>query len=300
LQREGRALTVVFALAAAFCNAFNLVAQHRASSSKSAKRGYFRLALYLVTNPLWLLGGVALIGAFVFQALALHDGELSIVQPLLVTELVFTLVLRRVWIGQHISVAAWTSAAVTAASLAVFVAMAEPHGGHAEPTSSAWLSALLTFGLCAGALAGLASHGSPARRAGLYATAASIVWALEATFIKSATDSLTSFGAIGALERWPIYGVVAGGIAGTLLVQAALHVGPLRVSQPLIVAVDPLVSVILGMWVFGEHFNADALRIAIGCVAFVVMAIGVVAITRTSPPTLDPDSEPAVVPAAGT
>jgi hypothetical protein len=34
--------------------------------------------------PVWFFGWVALAAAFVFQALALHDGPLSIVQPVLV------------------------------------------------------------------------------------------------------------------------------------------------------------------------------------------------------------------------
>src|SRR5208283_6021488 len=101
---------------------------------------------------------------------------------LLVTELVFSLVLRRAWIGQRISGAAWASAALTCVSLAVFIVMAEPHGGHPAPTAGAWLSALLAFGLLAAALSWLSLKGSPARRAAFCATAAAIVWALEATF----------------------------------------------------------------------------------------------------------------------
>jgi hypothetical protein len=49
---------------------------------------------------LWLFGGVALAGAFIFQALALHVGLLSVVQPLMATELIFALVLRQFWIHQ--------------------------------------------------------------------------------------------------------------------------------------------------------------------------------------------------------
>jgi len=33
------------------------------------------------------------VGSFAFQALALHNGPMSVIQPLLVTELVFALVL---------------------------------------------------------------------------------------------------------------------------------------------------------------------------------------------------------------
>src|SRR5258707_12222463 len=49
-------------------------------------------------QPLWLLGWIAAVGGFAFQALALHRGQLSVVQPILITELAFVLGLRRVGI----------------------------------------------------------------------------------------------------------------------------------------------------------------------------------------------------------
>ena len=36
---------------------------------------------------------------------------------------------------------------------------------------------------------------------------------------------------------------------------AALHVGPLWVSQPFLVIIDPIVSVALSVWLFGERFT---------------------------------------------
>ena len=69
---SARKLTILFALAAAFCNALNLVTQHIASTSDPGHSKGWRFVRYLLSNPLWLFGWVALAGAFVFQALALH------------------------------------------------------------------------------------------------------------------------------------------------------------------------------------------------------------------------------------
>ena len=182
----------------------------------------------------------------------------------MVTELVFALALRRLWIRQRIAGAAWESAVLTCVGLGLFVAVAEPQGSQVAPTSAVWLSVLLTFGLLVAVLTVLSLRGSPARRAALAATAAAVVWALEATFIKSATDTFASFGVAGMFARWPIYAVAVGGIIGSLLVHTALHVGPLRVSQPLLVSVDPFVSIILGIWLFGEHYVGSPLKIALG------------------------------------
>jgi drug/metabolite transporter (DMT)-like permease len=90
----------------------------------------------------------------------------------------------------------------------------------------------------------------------LLAISSSVVWALEATFIKTMTDTLTEDGVGGAFLHWPVYAVAIGGVVGTLLAQAALHVGPLRVSQPFLVIVDPLVSILLSVYLFREYFTS--------------------------------------------
>jgi drug/metabolite transporter (DMT)-like permease len=290
LLSEGvSAASALFALAAAFSNALYLTTQHLASTSgRSARASGLRLVAALVRNPLWLFGWVAAIGAFVFQAAALNNGQLSIVQALLVTELVFGLVLRELWIGQDIRPAAWTAAAVTCAGLAAFVLIDEPQGGTASPSAHAWLGVLGAFGGAAAALTLAARWGSPRRRAALYATAAAIVWALVATFIKTATETLTANGLAAVFTDWPVYALALGGIAGLILVQAAIHVGPLSVSQPLLVILDPTASILLSILLFGERYTGGPLAIAGSAAGFVVMCAGVVALTRTAPQTMQP------------
>jgi drug/metabolite transporter (DMT)-like permease len=287
-------VVIVFALLAALCNAANVVTQHMASISDPEHSSGRRLVRYLFHSPLWLFGWVALAGAFLFQALALHNGLVSIVQPLLATELVFALVLRQFWVHQSILLVTWGGAALTCVSLAVFVTASEPRGGHATPTSHHWLAAIVACAVGAGVMAVLAHWGSPGVRAALYASAAAIMWALTATFIKATTDTLTAFGVAGMFTRWPVYALAAGGVAGTLLQQAALHVGPLRVSQPFLVIVDPIVSIALSVWLFDERFTSNGAVQAVAAVAFATMCVGVVILTQTAPATMQASPEPSV------
>jgi drug/metabolite transporter (DMT)-like permease len=283
---------VVFALAAALANAVNLMTQHKASISAPARVKGWRLALYLPRQPLWLLGVAAAVGSFVFQALALHNGPMSVVQPLLITELVFTLVLRRIWIHQDVARAAWASVTVVCVALAVFLAVGEPAGGHPYPAANQWLSAGLVFGGAITVLTLLGLRGSPVRRAATLAAATGLTASLEASFLKTATQTLSVSGIGGMLADWPVYAFIAATITGALLQQAALHVGPLSVSQPLLVIIDPFASIILSVWLFGEHFTDSPAKLAIAVVAFAVMAVGVVMLTRTAPQDLTP-SKPA-------
>jgi drug/metabolite transporter (DMT)-like permease len=280
-------MTILFALLAALCNALNVATQHVASTSDPDKSKGWRLVVYLFTSPLWLLGWIALGGAFLFQALALNRGQMSVVQPLLVTELVFVLVLRRVWIHQTIRAITWWSAALTCVMLALFVAMSEPQGGNAVPSSHAWVLATAATVGTAAVLALVGMRGSPTRRAALLGSSTAIMWALVATFIKTTTDTLSQFGVTGMLTHWPVYALAAAGLAAEILNQATLHVGPLSVSQPFLVIVDPIVSIALSVWVFEEQFAPNAIRITLAVLGFLGMCASVVVLIRTAPATMD-------------
>ena len=281
---------IAFALLAALCNAVSVLTRHVASTADPDRPTGLRLVGYLLRNPRWLAGTGAQVGAFAFQAVALQLGQLSVVQPLLVTELVMALVLRRVWIRQAIAWAAWAGAAATCAGLAVFIVAAEPRGGHSGPTGGHWAAVAVVYVVVAGSLIILARGGPPARRAALYGVAAGITWALEATFIKSATNILAQVGLGGLFTQWPVYAVAVGGAAGVVIEQAALQNGPLRVSQPLLVIIDPIVSIALSVWLFGEYFVINPGVLAAAAAGFVVMCGGVVVLSLTAPATVEEDA----------
>src|ERR1700733_1943611 len=282
-------MIILFALLAALSNAVNEATQHVASIAAPSRSSGWQLVVYLFRNPLWLLGWAALIAAFVFQALALSQGQISVVQPLLATELVFMLLLRWVWIHQSIRRMTWSAATLTCVGLAVFIAAGQPGGGQSTPTSSHWLAAGLACCAAAAVLAVLARWGSPSLRAALYGSASAVMWALVATFIKATTDTLTQFGVAGMFAHWPVYALAAGSVAALFLMQAALHVGPLRASQPFIVIIDPIVSIALSVWLFAEHFAADGAALTIAAIGFAVMCAGVVLLTQTAPATMQAD-----------
>jgi hypothetical protein len=279
-------MTIFFALLAGLCNALNVTAQHLASISSPKKSMGWRFVVYLLQNPLWMFGWAALAGGFVFQALALHAGQMSVVQPLLVTELVFALGLRRVWLRQSIRGVTWWAAAMTCIALSVFLATAEPQGGSPYPASHVWAAAAGTTVGAAAVLALLGMRGPTARRTALLAAASATMWALVATLVKTMTDTWSEFGVAGMFLHWPVYALAAAGLGAEVVHQTTLRVGPLSISQPLLVIVNPIVSIALSVWIFGEYFTADPPRLALGSVAFVAMCASVVVLTRTAPATM--------------
>jgi hypothetical protein len=174
----------------------------------------------------------------------------------------------------------------------VFLIAAEPTGGRTVPETKQWLSAGLVFVGAIAVLTVLGRTGPPMRRAAAFAAAAGLTWALEATLLKAATDTFTAFGITGMLTRWPVYALIAAGAAGNLLEQAALHVGPLSVSQPILVIINPFASIILSVWLFGERFTDNPAKITIAILSFAALAAAVTTLTRTAPQDLSP-AEPA-------
>lgn len=276
-------MPVLLAALSALASAMGLIVQRDSSRAAPAHVRGWELVGYLVRRPLWLAGQGAWVVAIGLQALALHVGRLSVVQPVLVSELVFVLVIRAFVMHWPVRRAAWGSAALLFGALSLFLVAAEPRGGHPLPTVSAWLWALIGTGGFAACMTWLGSRGSPVRRAAFCATAAATLGALEASFLKTATNTLSRNGVVAVFTDWPVYALALAGACSGVLVQTALRSGPLTVSQPLLAVVNPLVSVLLSVWLFGEHFTDDRATLAMGACAFLGVAAGVVLLTLTGP-----------------
>ena len=122
----------------------------------------WRTAIDLVRQPVWLLGALFLVGTFGFQALALYFGPLSVVQPVLVLELIFTLGLRVFLLHDGIASRTWSAALMICVGLAAFLVVASPSEGTDVPNAGQWIPAVSTRGLIVLVLLLLSRHGSPA------------------------------------------------------------------------------------------------------------------------------------------
>ena len=269
-------MPVLLALLSALASAIGLVVQRDSSRAAPAGMSAIRLLAHLVRQPLWLLGQGSWVVAIGLQALALYLGRLSVVQPVLVSELVFVLVIRRLVMHWPVRAAAWGAAALVCLSLSLFLVAAEPRGGHPTPTPSAWLWALAATGGVVVAAVLLGGRRSPVRRAACYATAAATPGCLEASFLKTGRRAHTEQpGPRGSPHRLAGLRAGAGGAASGVLVQTALRIGPLTISQPLLVVVEPAGQCRLSVWLFGEHFTDDPGTVTLGACAFVGIVAGV-------------------------
>ncbi|MBV8462561.1 MAG: hypothetical protein JO368_04660, partial [Acidimicrobiales bacterium] len=86
---------------------------------------------------------------------------------------------------------------------------------------------------------------------------------------------------------WPVYAVVATGVLGTILLEAAFAAGPLSASQSTLLIVDPLASIVIGIELFEEKLNTSPPAVTIQVIGLLVMFVGVVLLSRWAPPAME-------------
>ena len=278
---------VVLAVVASFCTATSSVCQRLgAAPAPGGERLSPRLILYLVKQPIWLVGVASLILGFVFQVAALHFGDLALVQPILATEVLFVFAYMAVAGTKRVARQDWLAAGAMAVGLGVFLFTANPSGGrlHAEATSW-WLAGVSVLGLTAIATAMAFAplrRGvpvSPARKAATLGVATGISWGFVAAVIKELSAHTNS--GLGLFLTWSPYVLVAVGATSMLLSTHAFQAGPLAASQPGFTIVDPLVASLLGVFIFTEHISLSPVAIVIEAAALAALVAGVVAISRS-------------------
>ncbi|WP_217130590.1 DMT family transporter [Streptomyces sp. AC558_RSS880] len=247
------AIAVLASLAAGVCFAVaGVMQQWVAAARPDAEALTARLLGRLARDPLWLCGiGLAVV-AYGFQSLALAFGPLSLVQPLIVAELVFAVPLSARLYRLRLGWWEWSGTLAVAAGLALALLSARPHGG--DPRAAGLLPWLLAVGAVAavvcGALAAARVLSGP-RRASATALAAGAVMGTQSVLLAATVDRLRH-GLPTALAAWQTYALVAASVGGLLLIQSAFQQGPLAASMTVLDATEPVVAVAMGTLLFDE------------------------------------------------
>jgi drug/metabolite transporter (DMT)-like permease len=281
---------VILALVSALLFAVGTVLQQKAGMDALASGTSSGLLVRMARHRLWLIGIVCDAGGFVAQAAALRLGQLAVVQPLLVLSVVFALPLGARLNDQRLRGREVAAAALVVAALAGFLAIAHPSGGRSEASLSAWFVAGIASAAVCAPLSLLARNSPAPRRAALLGAAAGILFALSAALTKSVVDEL-HLGVVHVITSWEPYALAGVGYVSMTLNQLALNTRALAATVASSTALDPVVSVALGLGLFDEHLRASALQAAGGFVALAVALLGVAVLARAeAPETIAPSS----------
>ena len=93
--------------------------------------------------------------------------------------------------------------------------------------------------------------------------------------------------------------LLGAGALSLLLASHALAAGPLAASQPGFTILDPLAASLLGLFLFGEHFQADRGDLAVEALALALLVAGVTALSHSHLIDGEDDTRTAAEAAAG-
>lgn len=257
---SGEVLSFLCAALAAMGNALANVMQRKASLGQPPDRRFgVGLMFDLVREPVWLIGFGGLVGSFVLQAVALGLGQLSAVEPIITLEVPLTLLVASRVFRTRLGRSEWTAIAIMTLGMIALVAALDPRPGDESNVSH------VTYAAAGGgtaativALVIASRRGGAVWRTACLGAAAGTSFGLTATLIKETISQADAHGLLGVLTTWQTYGAVGFGVLGLVLVQWALHTGPLLAAQPGFTLMDPLVSILWGVLVYNETTRTGA------------------------------------------
>ncbi|HET6502067.1 MAG TPA: DMT family transporter [Amycolatopsis sp.] len=271
-------LAVPAAVVGAACMGLASAAQARATKEVAVSRildpGLLR---GLARRPLWLIGMVATGAGLALQLVALAFAPLLIVQPLLITSLMFAGVFSAHLERRRTDAVMVAGSLTCVAGLASFLLLARPaddgEGLSAGPQPFALAIALTVLTLC-GLLVSVIGQGS-ARVLGLAVSTGALYGVtaglMKIVAVQARVDLVEPF------RNWTLYLVCIIGPLGFLLSQNTFQQGRfLTPALAVITALDPVVGVAIGIWWMGETVDASPSALAGEAVAGAVIIVGIV------------------------
>ncbi len=274
-------MAYLLAATAAFVNALTSVLQ-RIGVETAPASNTLRLSLmaHALRRGIWLVGFALMLVVFALQATALRFGELSVVQPVLTTELLFLLLILGVWFRYRLHVQEWLGALTVVVGLGGFFLAAAPSGGQAIPDTGQWVVAtVVLLGIIAGFILA-ALRGPRWWRAAAFGAATAVTAAYTAALTKAITN-YTKQGWGHVFTHFQPYMLAVVGLGTVFLLQNALHAGPITASRTTLVTINPLVSIVLGISLFADRLRVGPGWIALEALALLVLVAGVVILARS-------------------
>jgi drug/metabolite transporter (DMT)-like permease len=267
-------LAATLALLAAICFALAATLWQRASlglSGVSFRRP--KSLLVLLTRWVWLLGLVAQVVGVVLQAGALDRGRVSIIQPLLVTTVIWALPLGYFLTRQTIGAREVVGAAIIVVGLALFASFGHPAAGVDNAPGSDWVASILIICAASVCLLVFANRGSLSMKAAFLGTVAGLLYGLSATLMKPVVESLHTESLGAVVEGWQFWVWAAAGLIGFLFQQLSLSTGKLVPSVAAVSVANPVVSVMLGALVLQERLEKNPPWHAVAAVGALGLAL---------------------------
>ncbi|MFC7340516.1 DMT family transporter [Saccharopolyspora griseoalba] len=242
-----------------------------------------RILWDLVRKPIWVLSIGTVIVGLSLQVVALAFGPLVLVQPLLVTSVLFGAGFAAWLAGRPMDWVLALGGLACAGGLAAFLLLARPSGQGSDFTGAPVLPLALLLGLLV-LLSLLAARWLRGEFVAVaLAVATGILYGVTAGLMRVVAGYFRTGGIFEPFTHWSLYVVCAIGPLGFLLSQQTFQRG--RLMSPalaVITTVDPLVSAAIGVSWLGERIEYSSAALAGETLAAVAIVGGIVLLARRS------------------
>jgi drug/metabolite transporter (DMT)-like permease len=235
--------------------------------------------LRLLAVPVWLLGTLILFLGYATQGAALDRGKLIVVQPLLVTTIVWALPLGHWLTNQQVVPRQVLGAGVVVVGLAMFVLVGDPNAGvDTAANRDLFIAALAIAAISAALLVWLRTQTSRALKAAVLGVCAGLFYGLSASFAKPVINDLHVSIAHAAAD-WRTWALLGFGFIAFVIQQLSLATGQLAPAMAAVSVANPAVSVILGILLFEERLSRPGWHVVVAIAALLAALGGAVLIT---------------------
>ena len=263
------------AVAAVLFAAGNNLQRHAAAKVPTVGYGPVRLIRRLLKSPRWLAGGACAVGGLLCQARALTQGGVILVQAVIASTLVYSLLMEAVVERQRPAVGQLTGSAAVVTGIVVLVGVGRPVAGgeitslwHAAP---AWVTIALVGG---GALLRARWRPKGRRTAIALGAAAGVCFAVDAVFLRGLAAALSPFDSVTVGTNAAGFAVAS--VVGNLAIQRGFQLAPLRHVLPAMAATEPVAAFACGWVLFGERLQPGAVGVLSVIGGLLLMVTGVV------------------------
>ena len=289
----------VLALVAAALFALAATLQQKGALTLGVSADSLRSLLRLAQSTWWFVGTLALLTGYAVQAVALDHGRLSIIQPLLVTTVVFALPLGYFITQQEVGKREVVGAAVVVLGLALFTIFGKPSTGNDNAPNDQWAIALSIVTVGCVLLYSLGRRSEGSGTAAYNGVVAGILFGVSACLAKP-TVEMVHVSVADVLSSWEFYAMAAAGIVAFVVQQISLSSGYLATSVATVSTANPIVSVVIGTLLFDERLARPLWHVVVAVLGLALAMFGAITISiaregKGEPTGPAPETSPALV-----
>jgi drug/metabolite transporter (DMT)-like permease len=269
-------------LAAVLLGVGFVLQQYSAEQEPDERFLHLRILTDLLRKPRWLLGIGCMIAGYLLVAWSIDHLELTVVEPLLTTYLIWALILAVPMSRQKVKVSEVIGSLILITGVGLVSASRSitPIGLDFGSLSH-WYAAAIIAGIAAAAV--MIGHRRQGQvRATLTGLAAGLVFGIQDALTRQTLTGLQFNSWTVLFSTWSAYALVGAGIVGIWLMQNAFSAAPLHASLPAIAAGEPLAGITLGILVFGDRVQITPGLLAIEAGGIAALVVGVIAVARSS------------------